>query len=344
MWDIYNEFFAIPLDIFGSSWYFTPDSDVGKLIDPQRAYPFGFDPVWKGKANEFGYTNSFKMKLSVILGIIQMSFGVFLSLVNAINFKNKKNIWFEFLPQIIFIQSIFGYLVILIIMKWCIDWGTRDIAAPNLIDTLVLMLLPMNGPIGYVPPDKQIYPHQGTVQMLLLITAILAIPWMLLPKPILIHLEHKNKNAQYHSIEEAEPHGSDHDGEEFDVSEIYMHQIIHTIEYVLGAISNTASYLRLWALSLAHSQLASVFFEKLLMEVGVESNNPVLLIVAFAGWTAITFGVLLIMESLSAFLHALRLHWVEFQNKFYMGDGYKFQPFSFEKILDECDKNTTLPK
>lgn len=111
-----------------------------------------------------------------------------------------------------------------------------------------------------------------------------------------------------------------------------MEQMIHTIEFVLGAVSNTASYLRLWALSLAHAELSNVFLEKLIF-MPVSTSSPLLCVVGFFFWVASTLGVIMCMESLSAFLHALRLHWVEFQNKFYNqhGTGTKFNPLNLNE-------------
>ena len=98
-------------------------------------------------------------------------------------------------------------------------------------------------------------------------------------------------------------------------SDIMIHQMIETIEFVLGSISNTASYLRLWALSLAHSQLAAVFFERTVMS-GLESENVVaeffVMYIGFFVWISFTIFVLLFMDVMECFLHTLRLHWVEF--------------------------------
>mgnify|MGYP001807768350 FL=1 len=116
-----------------------------------------------------------------------------------------------------------------------------------------------------------------------------------------------------------------------------MLQMIHTIEFVLGAMSNTASYLRLWALSLAHSQLSDVFYKLVLMSA-VQMKNTTAIFVGVFVWAMATFVVLMIMETLSAFLHALRLHWVEYINKFYNGDGKLFTPFSFAALAAEADE------
>lgn len=116
-----------------------------------------------------------------------------------------------------------------------------------------------------------------------------------------------------------------------------IHQVIETIEYVLGTVSHTASYLRLWALSLAHQQLALVFFQKTIL-AGLTISFPfnvVAIFISFAVWFVITLAILMGMDVLECFLHTLRLHWVEFQSKFYKADGYAFIPYRHESVLEE---------
>ena len=89
-----------------------------------------------------------------------------------------------------------------------------------------------------------------------------------------------------------------------DFSEIFIHQLIETIEFSLGTVSNTASYLRLWALSLAHSELSNVMFEKIML-VALNTHNPIIIFVAQLMFWSLTLGILVGMDFMEVFLHTL---------------------------------------
>lgn len=381
---IYNDVFSKSVNIFGTSWKPPPlPNNVSfyaesVALDPKNTfagspYPFGLDPLWQVSSNKILFINSFKMKLSVILGITQMGFGVGLSLINHKFFNSPIDILTEFIPRVIWLTAIFGYMILMIFYKWIAYNVNNSGCAPSILIMMINMFL-------YKYPDsnsdsvachlKPVYYGQQLVQTLLLLAAVVCVPWMLFLKPHLIkkqreqaasegNLANSHGNAIYNqannnydqnstdlqgsgdvvvNIEHSQRStaAAAHDGEEeHSMMDIYIHQSIHTIEYCLGSISHTASYLRLWALSLAHAQLSEVLWT-MVMRHGLTSSGAfggVVMYIVFAFWAILTVAVLLLMEGLSAFLHALRLHWVEFQSKFYKGEGHIFMPFSFDVTL-----------
>jgi V-type H+-transporting ATPase subunit a len=459
---MYNDIFSISIDIFGTSWKpnnvtYDINTDLAQIdsftLNPNtimpgepnqpgdytgRPYPFGMDPVWQLAENSITWLNSFKMKMSVIMGVSQMFLGLCLSLSNALYFRNYVNIFCEFIPQVIFISCIFGYMNIMIFYKWIVYSAENSSCAPTiLVDMIDMFLLQYPSSPCYA---ETFWPSLGSkvqrkVQSLLIVIALLCVPWILIPKPFILRAKHMAKlrasgvtetkvsslNGHTNQAFDASTQGTftridldqptpvlvqvsisaggsttgqtvemksmgakekealaqeglthdqvniqvdetaagqarqqaemaaleadlirskksrpdEFEDEKFEFGEVFVHQAIHTIEYCLGCISHTASYLRLWALSLAHAELAEVLWVMVLHfgfivkgYLGIASQ-----FLLFPVWAVLTIAILLMMEGLSAFLHTLRLHWVEFQSKFYGGTGHKFRPFRLQKII-----------
>eukprot|EP00397_Hematodinium_sp_SG-2012_P005295 GEMP01005313.1.p1 GENE.GEMP01005313.1~~GEMP01005313.1.p1 ORF type:complete len:843 (+),score=177.60 GEMP01005313.1:149-2677(+) len=365
---LYNDFFSLGLDLFGSRWDCPEPTGVGAQVecralydinngycDPDNRgsgkplnytcppdvidvyanggyqmaqYPFGVDPSWVGSSNELLFINSLKMKLSVIMGVFQMTVGLLLRFSNAVNERSATDFFCECIPMLVFMMCFFGWMDYMALYKWVTPLQTP----PSIINSLICMAM---GQTDTAPLWDGMLDMTAWFKFF----AVLTIPWMLLPKPIILYFQHKRKSSPQGHVPLVDAQSGHDSHEVFQLDEIIIHQVIEVIEYVLGTVSHTASYLRQWALSLAHQQLSLVFFQKTLQGAfqSPYPTNAFTIFFAFAVWFAITLGVLLGMDVLECFLHTLRLHWVEFQSKFFRADGYLFEPFSHHRSLRASD-------
>lgn len=232
---MYNEFFSMPMAIAGETQYrcivplddgttsalpmvenfrnkfCTGNNDAsayttGLVKDPDQvgyAYPFGVDPIWHGTKTELSFLNSVKMKMSIVMGVVHMSVGIFMSLFNHLYFRDRLSLIYEFIPQVIFFWSIFGYLGFLIIFKWT-AWPYLEARSqtkttigrqPDLYGIMIDMFLKPGSVPDIGDPDgkyeNNLYGGQGLLQVVLVLAALVCVPIMLLPKPLILNKRHK---------------------------------------------------------------------------------------------------------------------------------------------------------
>ncbi|KAI7983423.1 V-type proton ATPase subunit a1 [Camellia lanceoleosa] len=219
-------------------------------------YPFGVDPSWRGSRTELPFLNSLKMKMSILLGVFQMNLGIIISYFNAVSLATQ---WiFDDLSKQPFWVSITSHY------HQVVHRSQAD-----LYHVMIYMFLSPFEDLG----ENQLFWGQRVLQR------FQGRIYGMLGTSEMMDLDAEPDSARQHY-------------EEFNFSEVFVHQMIHSIEFVLGMI------------------------------------NIIIRLVANGVFAFATAFILLMMETLSAFFMPYALHWVEFQNKFYHGDGYKFKPFS----------------
>lgn len=260
---IYNDVFSKSMTLFPSQWEWDPPENyvegtqISAKLKGDYRYPFGLDWMWHGTDNDLLFSNSYKMKMSIILGWAHMTYSLCFAYINAKHFKKPVDIYGNFIPGMIFFQSIFGYLVICIIYKWTVNWFAIGKQPPGLLNMLIYMFL-QPGTL-----DEQLYPGQATIQVILLLIALVQVPLLLFLKPFWLRWEHNHARAKGyrglgetsrvsalddgddddngHAIDGRPSMNSDDEGvamitqnideehEEFEFSEVMIHQVIHTI-------------------------------------------------------------------------------------------------------------------
>lgn len=145
---IYNDYLSISLNLFGSCFDVAGVQEKSPIPrNGDCVYPFGLDPVWSVAENNLNFVNSLKMKISVIIAVVHMTLGVFVKATNTLHYKKYIDFFFEFVPQLLFLVLLFGYMDFLIVFKWLTDWGLDSPTAPSIITTMINMPLKLGATV-----------------------------------------------------------------------------------------------------------------------------------------------------------------------------------------------------
>lgn len=140
-------------------------------------WTFSIDFAWHESTNSVSYLNSFKMKTSIVVGVVHMLFGVLLKGINSLHFQNFSKFFFVFLPEFLFFACTCGYMVFLIVIKWLTPFPDPT-QAPSIISVFINFISSVEQPL-FGTDD-----FQYKLQVLLASVAIACVPFMLLGRPI----------------------------------------------------------------------------------------------------------------------------------------------------------------
>lgn len=78
-----------------------------------------------------------------------MTIGIILKGCNAVHKKSPVDFLTEFLPQLFLMLVLFGYMDVMIILKWLTDFSGKESRAPSIVTSMIDVFL--NG--GGIPPE-----------------------------------------------------------------------------------------------------------------------------------------------------------------------------------------------
>lgn len=245
------------------------------------------------------YRAAHMLKLSIEVGVIQISLGIILSIYNKL--KHKK--FDEAFIAVSYLWMYLGFVNLLFgvsynnINAWFNGTGTLN------------LWLPLVG-IGYGVGDNGVYPTLPISPMIFTILGLVV--------PLVLMMLFSFKGG--------------------------MDGAVHFLESALGMISHTVSYARIFALNTVHVILSGVFFTLPglitipfspiaigeLVIIPETFNHHGTIITPGLPILGAVIGTFIvgILEGLLAFMHTLRLHFVEWFSKFFHAGGIAFAPFS----------------